>query len=438
MPNGCRHLSRKIGPDHPLAGKTVYIPTMADGSAEAFAAVFRWLGVNASPTPKSDERTCELGGRFTNGDECYPAKVTVGDFLRVIEQPGFNPKRTMFFMPTAEGPCRFGQYAPFLAKILSEIGYGDVQILSPTSKNGYSDLGEISTPFMRAGWRALVGADALRKALHRTRPYEAVPGASDKVYEESVVDLCTTIEKSCADNDCQLQAIAASMKRARECFRRVVGHFDREVPLIGVVGEIFCRLNTFSNEDLIRKLEGYGAEAWLSDITEWIQYTNAEQLRKLKLRGRYWTADMLKARVRWHIQDNDEHAIIHPFKEDFAGYEEPDIYEVFECALPYLPNTGVLGEMVLSVGKAAYLAKKGADGIIDISPFTCMNGIVSEAVYPKLSKDYGGIPIRNFYFDGTQSDLDRDLGIYMEMARSYREKKPYKRSYPHYFPEPVA
>jgi predicted nucleotide-binding protein (sugar kinase/HSP70/actin superfamily) len=106
---------------------------------------------------------------------------------------------------------------------------------------------------------------------------------------------------------------------------------------------------------------------------------------------------------------------------------------VLRLAEPYLPPSGVMGEMVLSVGKAAYLAKHGADGIIDISPFTCMNGIVSEAIYPKLSKDYGGIPIRNFYFDGTQSDLDRDLGIYMELARSYREKKQNRRQYPTYF-----
>jgi predicted nucleotide-binding protein (sugar kinase/HSP70/actin superfamily) len=438
MPNGCRHLRRTIRPDHPLAGKTVYIPTMAEGSAEAFAAVFRWLGVDAAPTPPSDERTRELGAKHTNGDECYPAKVTVGDFIRVIEQPGFDPKRTMFFMPTAEGPCRFGQYAPFLAKVLRQIGYSDVQILSPTSKNSYSDLGEISTPFMRAAWRSLVAADVLRKALHRTRPYETMPGSSDRMYRESIADLCSTIEQSCADNDCQLEGIVAAMKRSRERFRRVPAHFDPGTPLIGVVGEIFCRLNTFSNEDLIRKLESYGAEGWLSDITEWVQYTNSEQLRKLKLRGRYWSLDMLKARIRWHVQTRDEHAIIEPFNEDFAGYEEPSVYELFECAQPYLPNTGVLGEMVLSVGKAAYLAKRGADGIIDISPFTCMNGIVSEAVYPKLSKDYGGIPIRNFYFDGTQADLDRDLGIYMELARSYGEKKNYERSYPHYFPQPVA
>ena len=106
------------------------------------------------------------------------------------------------------------------------------------------------------------------------------------------------------------------------------------------------------------------------------------------------------------------------FHDDFEGREEPDIYEILECARPYLPREGAFGEMVLNVGKAVYLAKKGAAGIIDISPFTCMNGIVCEAIYPQISRDLGGIPIRNFYFDGTQSDLDRDLGVYMELARS--------------------
>ena len=105
--------------------------------------------------------------------------------------------------------------------------------------------------------------------------------------------------------------------------------------------------------------------------------------------------------IRERVQHRDEHVLLEPFHEEFVGYEEPDIYEVLECAEPYLPRDGALGEMVLNVGKAIYLAKKGADGIIDISPFTCMNGIVSEAIYPRVSRDLGGIPIRNFYFDGT-------------------------------------
>jgi predicted nucleotide-binding protein (sugar kinase/HSP70/actin superfamily) len=436
---GHRHVSRKIGANHPLSGKTVYIPIMAEGSSEAFAAAFRWLGIAAQTTPPSDERTRELGGKYTSGDECYPAKVTVGDFLRVIERPGFDASRASFFMPTADGPCRFGQYAPFLRKILRDAGYGDVQVLSPTSHNGYADLGaDIASLFLRTAWRALVAVDTLHRALLKTRPYETTPGAADRTFQDSLEDVCQTIENSCGDAACQLRALIEAMTRARDRFRRVPALYDPEIPLIGVVGEIFCRLNTFSNEDLVRKLEGYGAEAWLSHIAEWVEYANNEQKRKLRLVGHQISWEMAKTFIRSHIQHGDEKALIAPFEDDFVGYEEPPIEEILELAWPYLPTGGALGEMVLSVGKAAYLAKHGADGIIDISPFTCMNGIVSEAVYPKLSKAYGGIPIRNFYFDGTQADLDRDLGIYMELARSYREKKPSRRHYPAYFAQPVT
>src|SRR5207248_6866179 len=96
--------------------------------------------------------------------------------------------------------------------------------------------------------------------------------------------------------------IVASMERARERFRRVPARYDRDLPLIGVVGEIFCRLNNFSNDDLVRKLEGYEAEAWISDIMEWIAYTNSEVVRRLKLVGRSWSLEMGKTRLRDHVR----------------------------------------------------------------------------------------------------------------------------------------
>jgi predicted nucleotide-binding protein (sugar kinase/HSP70/actin superfamily) len=427
------HSSCRISADNPLNGKVVYIPAMAEGSVELFAAVFRWLGVDAHPTPPSGGRTLELGGKHTNGDECYPAKITVGDFFRILEQPNVDPAKTVFFMATAEGPCRFGQYAPYLKKILAQAGRPDVQVLSPTSKNGYTGLGEVSGPFVRAAWRALVIADILRKAMLKTRPYETTPGATDKAFRRSIDDLARTIETMCGDPKCQLETLVEGMARSRDRFRKVSAQYSTDTVLIGVVGEIFCRLNNFSNDDLVRKLESYGAEARLSDIAEWISYTNTEVVRRLKLIGKGMSLKMVKERIRSHVQHSDEYALAEPFHHDFEGYEEPPIEEVLELAWPYLPANGALGEMVLSVGKAAWMAKNGADGIIDISPFTCMNGIVSEAIYPKLSADFGGIPIRNFYFDGTQSDLDRDLGIYMELARSYKEKKSFPRSYPECF-----
>jgi predicted nucleotide-binding protein (sugar kinase/HSP70/actin superfamily) len=100
---------------------------------------------------------------------------------------------------------------------------------------------------------------------------------------------------------------------------------------------------------------------------------------------------------------------------------------LLDHAEAYLPAAGTSGEMVVNIGKTVYFARKGLDGVIDISPFTCMNGIVCEAIYPRVSRDNAGIPIRNFYFDGTQSDLERDIGIYLELARSYQQRKPWPR-----------
>jgi predicted nucleotide-binding protein (sugar kinase/HSP70/actin superfamily) len=150
------------------------------------------------------------------------------------------------------------------------------------------------------------------------------------------------------------------------------------------------------------------------------------------LKRNLFSLEGVGAWVRNKVQKRDEHMILEPFKDEIVGYEEPSTREVLDAARPYLPQDGALGEMVLNVGKAICLARRGVDGIIDISPFTCMNGIICEAIYPKVSRELGGLPIRTFYFDGTQTDLDRDLGVYMELARTYMRRKRHPRVYPKY------
>jgi hypothetical protein len=59
-----------------------------------------------------------------------------------------------------------------------------------------------------------------------------------------------------------------------------------------------------------------------------------------------------------------------------------------------------------------------------------MNGIVSEAVYHAIARDHDDIPIRNFYFDASSSNMERDLDIFMELAEGYRKRKQKVRRYP--------
>jgi predicted nucleotide-binding protein (sugar kinase/HSP70/actin superfamily) len=423
--------SRTIPPTHPLFGKKTYLPRMAEGSARALAAVIRSLGIDASVTPPSGQHSLDLGGKFSSGDECYPLKITLGDYLRALELPGFDPQKTAFYVLTGEGPCRFGQYANYLRLVLKQLGYPEITVYAPTTEKGYSDFGEASSLYTRGAWRAIVSADVLLKLLFKSRPYEVTAGSADAVYEQSVEDLCAALEISYPGDDAQLEAVQQSLLRARKRFRQLAIQFEPNRPLIGVVGEIFCRLTEFSNNQLVRRLEDAGAEVWMNDIAEWIWYISADQFSRLKLKGKSVSLEALGAHVRNHIQHKDERALISLFQEDFQGYQEPnDMQVILDLAEPYLPASGVNGEMVVNVGKAVYFARKGLDGVIDISPFSCMNGIVGEALYPKVSRDNAGIPIRNFYFDGTQSDLERDLGIFVELAKSYQHNKPWPREFP--------
>lgn len=398
------------------------------------AAAFRSIGIEAVPSPDSDAVTLELGGLFSSGEECLPHKVTLGDFLKVCRSPGFDASKTAFFMPTAHGPCRFGQYAPYLRKTLAEFGYGDVPVVSPSAENGYDGIGEHAGDLMRTAWMGLVAGDLVTRFLLKTRPYEKIAGDTDEVFEQFTHAFGRILEVPNLKPKDRLGRLVETVVRMRDRFREVPAKYEKGRPLIGLVGEIFCRLNAFSNDDAARRIEKHGGECWISDIAEWVWYTNWDQENTIRKEQGRLNADFLKFKLKIYVQHKYEQTLLAPVLEDLRGYEEPhDIREVLAASRPYLPAECCLGEMVLSVGKSIYLHGKGADGIVDISPFTCMNGIICEAVYPAVSQAYDDLPIRVFYFDGVNTNIDRDVEIFLDLARAYQGRKKRARVYPAYF-----
>jgi predicted nucleotide-binding protein (sugar kinase/HSP70/actin superfamily) len=407
-----------------LSGRTLYLPRLDEATSFTVASCFRRAGIEAVVTPPSDGRTRALGVKHNPDDACYPAVVMLGDLLSVATQPGFDPSHSAFLMLTAQGPCRLGQYRPCLERALQEVGCSGVRLVAPSDENGFAVEG---TPpwFPRLVWRGMVAADLLRQALLRTRPYETVPGAADRAFQVSLRDLCHVIETCSAEARPQRTGLAASLDLARRRFAGVPAHRDRDRPRVGIVGEIFCRLNSFANDDLIRRLEELGAEVRLSQSAEVIEYSNHIETHNLRLRGCGVSFPMAAALLRRRVQQADSRALRRPFEEQDEAFEEPCMDDVLGLADRYLPSSSCVGEMVVNIGNAAWLAGHGADGVVDISPFSCMNGVVCEAIYPRLSRDHGGIPIRSFRFDGTFSDLDSDLGAFLELCRAYRARKSY-------------
>lgn len=402
-----------------LSGRTVFIPRMPTAHSRITAAAFNGFGLRAQVTPPSNERTTQLGLAYSAGDECYPEIITLGDFLRILVDEGRNPSTVAFFMPTSTGPCRFGQFAEYLRSVLKKLQFEDAVVVSTTSSNSYDGIGVGSAVLVRRVWRGFVAGDLLTRVLLKTRPYEVIPGLADEAYESGVGKICDVLEDSTRADS--LTALLAGLEDAVALLRAVQTRSGSR-PLIGIVGEIFCRNNVFSNMDLIRVLERHGAECWISSVSEWIHYVGSEEERDLARRGRGLSIERLKANVKHRIQRSDQSRIEARFMHEIADREEP--HNIDEFTLPaerYLPRDGSLGEMMLSISRTLYLWSRGAHGVVDISPFTCMNAIVAEAIYPKISRDHNGFPIRTFYFDGTQGNLDRDVGVFLELARTYKK-----------------
>jgi predicted nucleotide-binding protein (sugar kinase/HSP70/actin superfamily) len=414
----------RIASSHPIAGKRLIVPRMSTVGASALSAAMRSFGIQAELAPQSDERTLQLAAKFTTGEECLPQRVTLGNFLKVIESQGFNPDRSAFFMPTSSGPCRFGQYAPLIRKILKDMGLGQIVVFSPTSSDQYEGIGGDVMRFQRTAWRAVLASDILRKLLLMFRPYEAKVGESQSIQDRMLEDCCSILEDASIPLRIQLRLLAGIVEEARDAFVSMqVREEPGSRPLVGIVGEIFLRLDSFSNQNLVRQVEDLGGECWMADVAEWVWYTNAERARKLRERGRAFSLDMIGVHIRDAVQRHDERALVAPLSELFAGRREASTSEILDGSEGYLPAVKALGEMTLNTGKAISFYRSGCDGVIDISPFTCMNAIVTEAVYPSVSRDHDGLPVRIFYFDGVPFDLQGDLEIFMELVRAYRKKR---------------
>ena len=397
-----------------LEGRTLFFPEMDFGGASILAASFRAEGISAQIVPPSTPLSLSLAGACTSGDECYPTKVTLGNFLEILNSGKYSRDEVAFFMATADGPCRFGQYYDFMRKTLNDLGYNDVPLYSLSSRHAYAGLG---AGFERRTWRGIVAADILRKLLHMARPYEKNAGDADKVYKKFVAEASRVI----ADKD------AKHIKELQQVLREASAEFDKipsfekgKRPLIGVVGEIFCRLNTFSNEEVVRKLEEHGAEAWMVGVAEWILYTNLDEIRRLTERRKFFTKQMLRAKIKRLILKHDEHALLSAVPHVAKTRPEAPTEDLVKLSLKYLPWFGSLGEMTLSAASSVYYHSRGCSGIVDVSSFACMNEIVAEAVFPSISKDLGGFPIKVFYFEGTSQNLDRDVDIFLELARNYK------------------
>ena len=394
--------------------RKIYIPPMTDHSYPV-AAAFKACGVEAEVLPDSDEETLVWGRKLTSGKECYPCILTTGDMAKLVHRPDFDPDRSAFFMPSGTGPCRFGQYHRFHRLVLDELGFPQVPIYAPNQSEAlYRELGMVGgNDFTRLGWQGIVAVDTLEKKLRETRPYEKNKGETEAVYRHYL----KKVSEAIATRGDLVQV----MKEARRAFEAIPVENPGSRPVIGMVGEIYTRANKFANENVVLEVEALGGEAWLPPISEWILYTNQTSLWRAIWLRKY--RDLLELFLTHRIQNKLEHELEETFQGALRNYGEPPIKTTLQNAHPYL-HPSFEGEAILSLGKAKDFYQKGACGLINIMPFTCMPGTIVNALLKRFREDHDNIPFLNLSYDGQEQTNTRTrLEAFMYQVHQVHEAK---------------
>jgi len=393
----------------PVDGRTVYIPYMTD-HARVLAAAFRACGVPAEVLPEPDEETLELGRKFTSGKECYPTVLTTGDLIRLINSPGFDPKKSIFFMPDSGGPCRFGQYNRYHKKLLRDLGI-DMPVYSLQQDMGlYEDLDIFGKDFMKIAWKGIIAVDILDKLFRETRPYAVDKKEVENLYWKSLARIEEAVEKK--------EDLLEVLKGIREEFKKVEVK-EEPKPVVGVVGEIYVRNNRFANENLYRFLEDLGLEVWLPPVSEWIYFINYTSKVWAKRTGLFKT--VLRYVLEMQYLRWEEKRFIKLVRNLLKTAEEPGVDELMKLTAKYVHPDYEGGEVLLSVGKAVEYLKHNVCGIINVIPFACMPGNVVMAVLKRIREGEGiKLPVLTVPCDGQKS-----LGTRMRIEAFVEQVKEY-------------
>jgi predicted nucleotide-binding protein (sugar kinase/HSP70/actin superfamily) len=279
-------------------------------------AVFQGCGYHCQPLPNPTLSSYHLGRAFGNPGQCNPAYFTVGNlvqYLRELEAGGLSKQQILdnyvFFTAGSCGPCRFGMYESEYRMALENAGFGGFRVLLFSQNDGIkAQSGEPGLKFSvdlgMGSMNALNLGDITNVMAHNVRPYEVIPGETDRAIEWVVEELSRLLrdrpvfeilERSPRWLAARLarhkrwkdilntlgkvrehlygEPYVESLRRCRARLGEVEVDRLRVKPIVKVTGEFWAQLTEGDgNFNMFSFLEQEGAHASVDSIGNWVMY----------------------------------------------------------------------------------------------------------------------------------------------------------------------
>lgn len=238
---------------------------------------FKHAGYNVVILPAMDRKAVDVGLKFVHNDACYPAIISIGQLIEALQSGEYDLDNTSVMMTQTGGGCRATNYIPLLRKALKDAGFPQVPVVSISMGN----QGTEETPgwsltysFVKRLLISVLYGDLFERVLYRVRPYEAVLGSANALYDKWLEIARKNVR-------------SGSYFEFNHNMKRIIKEFDTletvdfgQKPRVGVVGEILVKYAPTANNDIVAIIENEGGEAVVPDLIGFMNYSLFNQIWK--------------------------------------------------------------------------------------------------------------------------------------------------------------
>jgi predicted nucleotide-binding protein (sugar kinase/HSP70/actin superfamily) len=461
--NGTRHYHRPAERPFAVEDKekvTILVGGLTRKHEEFIRAVFQGSGYKCELLPIPDQEAFNLGKEYGNNGQCSPAYFTSGSliqYLRSLEAEGMTRPEIvdsyLFFTAGSCGPCRFGMYAAEYRQALQNAGYDGFRVLRFQQDEGIRQKTQApglkyTIDFGLGMLKVLFLGDVLNDLTHNIRPYEVVPGETERVMRLCVDDMCEHLRtykapelssatpgwvtSYLAKRNFQrgLYSFLYKMKQhldgeefralLERCRRRIDGiAVDRMrlKPVVKVIGEFWAQTTEGGgNYRMFDFLEREGAQVQPEAIGTWIEYLLAHaKMQMYPKRGmdgqcaepKRWD---LRQRLRNELSFQKKRALMITGEKLYAGLYHKVVRmlgntghrlvpqeKLAALANPYYKALARGGEGYLEVGKNIYYHNhRLCHMVLSLKPFGCLPSSQSDGIQSTVInrfKDMTYLPI---------------------------------------------
>lgn len=373
---------------------TILFPDMTPFHMPLFESILKSEGYHVVYLKKTTNETVDRGLKYVNNDACYPAIIVVGQLIEALQSGKYDLDNTSVIITQTGGACRATNYIGLIRKALKDAGLEKVSILSINVSGLEKEQAFHFTPkLINKLLQAVLYGDLLMKLLYATRPYEKETGTCNKLAKKWEEIFYESVKKG------TITQYKKNIKQIIQDFN-AVETIEKNIPKVGIVGEILIKYHSFGNNNLVKKLEKEEVEVVVPELMGFIKYCAYNAIAKEKILKESKKNSFINQEALQLISFYEK-----PINKALANTkyrQNTNIYHLSKNVENIISTANQAGEGWFLTAEMVELIKEGVTNIVCVQPFACLpNHVVGKAVIKK---------IRSLYQEANIIAIDYDPG----------------------------